>query len=143
MAQLSLMHTGSPQELRMVVHRQRVVLQANKASPRFAPGGYLLRTVRLSPARPAVPSLCPHLGLAVGAQPGAGAVLADLRQAVAQLGGQHVGEGHQLGGLVGGVPEHVALVASADLLQRLSAHAVDTLANIRRLLLDVHQDLNA
>lgn len=43
------------------------------------------------------------LGLAVGPQPRHGAVLADLGQLVAELGGEHVRERHQLGGLVGSV----------------------------------------
>ncbi len=58
-----------------------------------------------------------------------------------KLGGQHVGEGHELLRLVGGVAEHVALVTSADLLQGLGAHAVDSLPDIWGLRLDVHQHL--
>mmetsp|Transcript_11503 Transcript_11503/g.24032 ORF Transcript_11503/g.24032 Transcript_11503/m.24032 type:complete len:402 (+) Transcript_11503:179-1384(+) len=85
--------------------------------------------------------LAGHLGLAVGAHPGAGAVLADLGQPVADLGGEHVGEGHQLLGLISSVAEHVTLVTGADLLGLLGAHAVHALANIGRLLLNVHQNL--
>lgn len=66
-----------------------------------------------------------------------------LGEAEAQLGGEHVGERHELGRLVGGVAEHVALVAGADLLQRLGAQAVHALADVGRLLLDVHQHLLA
>uniref|UniRef100_A0A804N322 Uncharacterized protein n=1 Tax=Zea mays TaxID=4577 RepID=A0A804N322_MAIZE len=84
-----------------------------------------------------------HLGLAVGPQPGAGAVLAHLGEARAQLGGQHVAQRHQLGGLVGGVPEHVALVARADLLGPLREVPVHALRDVGGLLLDVHQHLAA
>jgi len=83
------------------------------------------------------------LGLAVGPEPGAGAVLADLGEARAELGGQHVAERHQLGGLVGGVPEHVALVAGADLLGPLGEVPVHALRDVGGLLLDVDQHLAA
>ncbi|BAS71861.1 Os01g0323775, partial [Oryza sativa Japonica Group] len=83
------------------------------------------------------------LGLAVGPEPGAGAVLADLGEAGAELGGEDVAEGHQLGGLVGGVAEHVALVAGADLLGALGEVAVHPLRDVGRLLLDVDEHLAA
>ena len=67
--------------------------------------------------------------------------LAYLCQAVPNLRGQHVRERHQLRRLVGGVAKHVALVAGANLLQRLGAQTVDALANVWRLLLNVHQHL--
>mmetsp|Transcript_24886 Transcript_24886/g.41608 ORF Transcript_24886/g.41608 Transcript_24886/m.41608 type:complete len:398 (+) Transcript_24886:450-1643(+) len=85
--------------------------------------------------------LAGHLGLAIGAHPGAGTVLADLSQAVADLGGKHVSEGHQLLGLIGSVPEHVSLITGTDLLGLLGAHTVHTLANIGGLLLKVHENL--
>ena len=66
-----------------------------------------------------------------------------LGEAVAELGGQDMGERHQLRRLVGGVAEHVTLVARARLLQRLGAHPVHALPDVRRLLLDVHQHLRA
>ena len=66
-----------------------------------------------------------------------------LGEPVAQLGGQHVGERHELGGLVRGVAKHVALVTGANLLQSLCAEAMHALANIWRLLLNVYQDLSA
>mmetsp|Transcript_2115 Transcript_2115/g.3182 ORF Transcript_2115/g.3182 Transcript_2115/m.3182 type:complete len:258 (-) Transcript_2115:342-1115(-) len=81
------------------------------------------------------------LGLAVGTEPGASSVLADLGKLVAKLGGENVGEGHELRGLISGIAEHVALVASTDLLKRLGAHTMNTLANIRGLLLDEDKDL--
>ena len=53
------------------------------------------------------------LGLAVGAQVGHRAVLADRRQPAGQAVGQRDRQRHELGGLVGGVAEHQALVAGA------------------------------
>uniref|UniRef100_J3KZC6 Uncharacterized protein n=1 Tax=Oryza brachyantha TaxID=4533 RepID=J3KZC6_ORYBR len=81
------------------------------------------------------------LGLAVGPEPRTGAVLADLGEAGAELGGEDVAERHQLGGLVGGVAEHVALVAGADLLGALGEVAVHALSDVGRLLLDVDEHL--
>ena len=52
------------------------------------------------------------LSLAVRPQPANSAVLAHLCQLVPNLGGQHVGQRHQLRGLIGGVAKHVTLVAS-------------------------------
>ena len=82
-----------------------------------------------------------HLRLAVGAQPLARAVLAHLREAVAEARREHVRERHELGRLVGRVAKHVALVAGANLLERLGAHAVHALPDVGRLLLDVHEHL--
>ena len=62
-------------------------------------------------------------------------------QTVANLCGQHMRERHQLRRLISRVAEHVALVASANLLQRLGAQPVHALANVGRLLLDVNQHL--
>ncbi|KAL7119892.1 hypothetical protein ACP275_02G089700 [Erythranthe tilingii] len=81
------------------------------------------------------------LGLAVGPQPGAGAVFTHLGELGPQLGGEDVAEGHELGGLVGGVPEHVALVAGTDVLGALGEVAVDALGDVGGLLLDVDEDL--
>jgi len=53
-----------------------------------------------------------YYGMSMGG-PGGGR---HLSEAEAQLGGEHVGEGHELRGLVGGVTEHVSLVTSTDLL---------------------------
>eukprot|EP00958_Prasinococcus_capsulatus_P028085 scaffold6254_cov376-Prasinococcus_capsulatus_cf.AAC.2 len=82
-----------------------------------------------------------HLSLAVRAHPRAHAVLADLSELGTQLSGEHVCERHQLRCLIGGVAEHVALVTRADLLECLGSHAVNTCADVRGLLLDVHQHL--
>mmetsp|Transcript_718 Transcript_718/g.2130 ORF Transcript_718/g.2130 Transcript_718/m.2130 type:complete len:265 (+) Transcript_718:788-1582(+) len=82
-----------------------------------------------------------HLGLPVGAQPRHAAVLAHLGQLEPELGGQHVGEGHELLGLVGGIAKHVALVTCTDLLQGLRAHAVHALPDVGGLRFNVHQHL--
>jgi len=82
-----------------------------------------------------------HLRLAVRAQPRADSVLAHLRELVSELRREHVRERHELGRLVRGVSKHVALVAGADLLERLGSHAVHTLADIGGLLLELHHNL--
>ena len=68
------------------------------------------------------------LALAVGAQVGQLAALADRGQLAAELVGQRDGGGHQLGGFVGGVAEHHALVAGAA--------GVNALGDVARLLVD-------
>lgn len=67
----------------------------------------------------------------------------DLGQLEAELGGEDVGQRHELGGLIRGVAEHVALVTGADLLrlQVALAHAVHRLTDVRGLLLDVNKHL--
>ena len=79
------------------------------------------------------------LGLTIGAQPLEGSVLANVGETLAEAGGEEVGEGHELGGLIGGVAEHDALVTSADLLDALVE--VDALGDIGALLLDGDDDV--
>ena len=55
---------------------------------------------------------------------------AHLCKAVAELGGEHVGEGHELWGLVCGIAKHVPLVPSTNLLQGFGAQSVHSLANV-------------
>ena len=55
-----------------------------------------------------------HLGLAVRAQIRKRSVVANCRQALCQAARQIVRHGHEGRGLVGGVPEHHALVAGSD-----------------------------
>ena len=81
------------------------------------------------------------LGLSVGPEPRADSVLPNLGELVANLGGEDVGEGHQLGGLVSGIAKHMSLVSSSELLERLGVHAVDALSDVGRLLLNVDEDL--
>ena len=79
------------------------------------------------------------LGLTIGAQPLEGSILANVGETLAEAGGEEVGEGHELGGLIGGVAEHDALVTSADLLDALVE--VDALGDIGALLLDGDDDV--
>ena len=63
-----------------------------------------------------------HLALAVGAQPGQGAVLAHFRQAAGELVRQVDGHGHESGGLIAGVAEHHTLVTGSDGVEFLFGH---------------------
>mmetsp|Transcript_2880 Transcript_2880/g.9377 ORF Transcript_2880/g.9377 Transcript_2880/m.9377 type:complete len:508 (+) Transcript_2880:268-1791(+) len=87
------------------------------------------------------------LRLAVGADPRAGAVLAHLREPVPDRVREHERHRHELAlvlfvrlGLVGGVAEHDALVAGADLFELLRAHPVDALADLRGLVVELDED---
>ena len=79
------------------------------------------------------------LRLGVGAEPRDGPVLAELGEALHELRGEGVGHGHELGGLVRGVPEHDTLVTSTDVLVH-TAVAEDALGDIGTLLLDGNED---
>src|ERR1035437_5681533 len=72
------------------------------------------------------------LALAVGAQVGQLAALADRGQLAEKLVGQRNRSGHQLGGFVGGVAEHHALIAGAA--------GVNALRNVAGLLIDGGDD---
>ena len=74
------------------------------------------------------------LGLGVRAQPWDGAVLAGVGHGLVELVGKEEGKGKQLGGLVGGIAEHDALVAGAQLLESLLV--VQALGDVGRLLLN-------
>lgn len=74
------------------------------------------------------------LGLGVGAEPRQGAVTASSRHGGVQLVGELEGEGEQLGGLVGGIAEHDALVTSAEVLEAVVE--VEALSDIGGLLLN-------
>jgi hypothetical protein len=50
-----------------------------------------------------------NLSLGVGTEPSALTVLTGLSEALAELGGEDVSQGHHLGSLVGGITEHVTL----------------------------------
>ena len=75
-----------------------------------------------------------NLGLGVGTQPGQGAVTASLGHGGIELVSEEESEREELGGLVGGIAEHDTLVAGTELLKSLVV--VETLSNVRRLLLD-------
>lgn len=80
-----------------------------------------------------------NLGLGVGAEPRDLTGVAGNGEALNELGGEHVGEGHVLGGLVGGITEHVALVTSTNVL--VLAANVDTTGNVGGLLLKGDHDV--
>ena len=75
-----------------------------------------------------------NLGLGVGAEPRQGAVTAGSGHGSVQLVGELEGEGEQLGGLVGGIAEHDALVTGTEVLEALVK--METLGDIGGLLLD-------
>mmetsp|Transcript_19617 Transcript_19617/g.47519 ORF Transcript_19617/g.47519 Transcript_19617/m.47519 type:complete len:279 (+) Transcript_19617:1967-2803(+) len=81
-----------------------------------------------------------HLGLSVGAEIRQSAVLPDVCEPLAELGGERVGEGHQVGRLVRGIAEHVTLIARTDFLDALVD--VDGLCDLGGLLLDGDDDLH-
>jgi hypothetical protein len=87
-----------------------------------------------------VPVLNSDLGLAIGSQPRASSILADISQASTKFGGKHMAEGHQLGGLIGGITKHVTLITGTNLFWFLGEVAMDTLGDIGGLLLDVNKD---
>jgi hypothetical protein len=67
---------------------------------------------------------------------------ADLGEASTNLGGQRVGERHELRGLIRSISEHVSLVSGSDLLDRaLLVGSNDGLSNIGRLLLQSNDDV--
>ena len=83
------------------------------------------------------------LGLAIGPEPGTGAVLADFSEAGTNLGGKHMAEGHELRGLISGIAKHDTLVTGTNILRALGEVSVHTLGDVRGLLLDVDKDLAA
>lgn len=79
------------------------------------------------------------LSLGVRSQPGQGTVTAGSRHGGVQLVGEQVAEGVELGGLVGGIAEHDALVTSTEVLECLLV--VETLGDIGGLLLNGNQQV--
>ncbi|KAK7858991.1 hypothetical protein CFP56_009523 [Quercus suber] len=82
-----------------------------------------------------------YLGLAIRSQPGAGAILPNLSEASPKLGCKNMAKGHEFRGLISGITKHMALVTSTNLLRALGEVSMDTLGNIRALLLNVNQNL--
>ena len=80
-----------------------------------------------------------HLRLCVRAEPGDGPVLAQCGHTLNELSGKNVSHRHELNGLVGGVAEHDALVAGADVLVD-TAVAEDALGDVGALLFDGDED---
>ena len=82
------------------------------------------------------------LRLTIRANPREDLLDADLGEASTDLGGERVGERHQLRGLIGRISEHVTLVTGADLLDSaLLVLADNRLSDIRRLLLEGNDDV--
>lgn len=79
------------------------------------------------------------LGLAIGTEPPEGAILADIGELLAELGGKKVGEGHGRVGLVGGVAEHDTLITGTNIEVGLAN--VDAAGNVGGLLVDADKDL--
>mmetsp|Transcript_44099 Transcript_44099/g.89002 ORF Transcript_44099/g.89002 Transcript_44099/m.89002 type:complete len:230 (-) Transcript_44099:33-722(-) len=79
------------------------------------------------------------LRLAIGPQPPERAVLAHVRQLLAQLGRDGVRQRHAVGRLVRGVPEHDALISGPD-VEILLAN-VDAAGDVWALLVDSHEHL--
>ena len=80
------------------------------------------------------------LGLRVRAEPAELAVAAELRHLCVELVGQDDGEGHQLGGFVGGVSEHNTLVTGTNLLDVFTL-LDETTGNVGGLLLNSDEDV--
>merc|ERR1719377_265903 len=80
-----------------------------------------------------------HLSLAVRAQPPEAAVLAHVRELLAETRGDQVGERHAVLGLIARVAEHDTLVTGANVhLVLANVHAA---GNVRALLVDADLDL--
>lgn len=83
--------------------------------------------------------LClPYLSLPVRSGPLADALLADLRQARADLRGELVGQGHEAFRLIRGVSEHDSLVTRSDVFDSRGIHG---LCDVGGLLLHGHHDV--
>ncbi|KAJ6432160.1 hypothetical protein OIU84_019416 [Salix udensis] len=79
-----------------------------------------------------------NLGFSIRPQPPASPILANLSEASAELGSQNMAQGHQFRGLISGIAKHMALITGTNLFWLLGEMAVDTLSNIRTLLLNVN-----
>lgn len=79
------------------------------------------------------------LGLGVGTEPGERAIAAGGRHGSVKLVGEEESEGEELGGLVGGITEHDALITSTEVLEAVIQ--VKTLSDIGGLLLDGDEEV--
>ncbi|KAJ0855139.1 hypothetical protein HanRHA438_Chr14g0670111 [Helianthus annuus] len=82
-----------------------------------------------------------HLGLTIRPEPCASVVLSHFSKLGTELSCKDVSQRHELGCLISSITEHVTLVTSTDFLWLLGEMSVNTLGNVRALLLDVDQDL--
>ena len=79
------------------------------------------------------------LGLGIGTQPREGAITPGLGHGRVELVRQQKSKGEKLGGLIGGIAEHDTLITGTELFEGLLV--VQTLSNIRRLLLNGNEDV--
>ena len=79
------------------------------------------------------------LGLGVGTEPRKGAVVTGLLHGRVELVSEQKSQGQQLGGLIGSITEHDALVTGTELLKSLIV--VQTLSDIGGLLLNGDEDV--
>ncbi|URD93393.1 hypothetical protein MUK42_32538 [Musa troglodytarum] len=83
------------------------------------------------------------LGLAIGPQPWTSSIFADFGEASPKFCREDMAQGHQLRCLICCIAKHVTLIPSADLLGALGEMAMDTLGDVRGLLLNVDKHLAA
>ncbi|KAF4389695.1 hypothetical protein F8388_009828 [Cannabis sativa] len=81
-----------------------------------------------------------NLCLSIRSQPRTCPILPDFSETSTKLGSKNMAEGHELRSLISGITKHVTLITSSNFLRALSKVAVNTLSNIRTLLLDVNQN---
>uniref|UniRef100_A0A3Q7HYH6 Uncharacterized protein n=1 Tax=Solanum lycopersicum TaxID=4081 RepID=A0A3Q7HYH6_SOLLC len=82
-----------------------------------------------------------NLGLAIGPEPWAGFVLPHFSKLGTKLGGQNMGEGHELRSFICGIPKHMTLVTSSNFFWFLGKMTVNSLGDVRALLFNVNKDL--
>mmetsp|Transcript_32610 Transcript_32610/g.62359 ORF Transcript_32610/g.62359 Transcript_32610/m.62359 type:complete len:217 (+) Transcript_32610:1181-1831(+) len=85
-----------------------------------------------------VPVFQRNLRLSVGTDPVQRTVLAHLREPGAQFGSQNVAQRHEFRSLLARIPKHYTAVPRPDILD---FGGVDTLRNVRTLLLQCHDDV--
>merc|ERR1719453_524065 len=79
------------------------------------------------------------LGLAIRAQPPQRAILADICQSFAELGGHGMSQWHAVLGLIAGIAKHDSLITGAHI--HLILTNMHTAGNVRALLVDANQHL--
>ncbi|CAL9064004.1 unnamed protein product [Musa banksii] len=82
-----------------------------------------------------------NLGLTIRSQPGASSIFSDLSEACTKLCSEDMAERHQLGCLICCIAKHVPLVTCTNLFRVLGEVAMNTLGNVRRLLLNIYEHL--
>ncbi|KAJ0789482.1 hypothetical protein HanPI659440_Chr05g0204051 [Helianthus annuus] len=82
-----------------------------------------------------------NLSLSIRPEPSTSTILANLGQTSSKLGRKDMAERHKFRGLISSITKHMTLVSSTDFLRLLGQMTMNTLSNIRALLLNVDQDL--